>query len=176
MKTKNVMFFGALCSLVLFVTSCSKDSINLNPEIESKKASNVWTETGNPKLSEEPTFYQISGTNTFQFDGSITGLGNASEATITIEASILVDPSCHNPGNGDVVKGVSKPVTKPVTKTYQLTNGKFDFSVHTDPITTDDLGGGLCPNGNWITEIDNVTLLSYTIKLNGVYFYSKTIN
>lgn len=169
------MLAGAIFSvLTITLASCSKSAATMSvPEVMGR--TNVWTGNGNPKLSEEPTFYQIDGTNSFQFDGKITGLGNADDVTITIEASVWVDPSCHNPGNGDVVKGVSRPVLKPVSFTYPLKNGRFDFSLHTDPVTVDDLLDDVCPNGNWTKTIDGVSLKSYTIKLNGLEFYSKTI-
>lgn len=169
---------GAICSmLVLLSSNCTKDNTQntLSTEIGSKASTNIWTGTGNPKLSETPTFYQIDGTTSFQFDGKITGLGNVDNATITIDAVVMVDPSCFNPGNGNLVKGVSKPVNKSVTKTYQLRNGRFDFSVNTEPVTVEDLGS-ICPNENWRTQIDAVSLVSYTIKLNGIDFYSYSIN
>lgn len=180
MKMKKTIVLGAICSaLVLSLSNCSKDDVGSNlydASLEQKSPNNLWTDNGNPKFSEYPTFYQITNTTQFHFAGKLTGLGNASNATLTIDAVVMVDPSCYNPGNGMLVKGVSKPVTKSVTKTYQLTNGKFDFSQDTDPVTVEDLGGGICPNDQWRTQIDAVKLMSYTIKINGVDFYSQTVN
>ena len=118
----------------------------------------------NPHFIGEPTFTDLG--TVLQAQGSIAGLGNQ-DVTIVLEAEGIASVTCTNKG-GTQAPGQQKSIDVSGTvSNLRPENGRVNFTVTTgDPNLSSGSGNTKsdgCPNGNWTSEITDVTFTSATL-------------
>ena len=120
----------------------------------------------NPHFIGEPTFTDLG--TTLQSSGSIAGLGNQ-DVTIVLDAEGVASVTCTNKG-GTQAPGQQKVIdVSGSVSNLRPENGRVNFTVTTaDPNLSSGSGNTKsdgCPNGNWTSQITDVTFTSATLSV-----------